>query len=147
MILGNSWAKLSTWMRVRGRLFLFLDPSGTEDPKSGVVAHMLMTENICITFKVDFSVRWCVWLVLGEGTGNPYQYSCLENPLDREAWPATVHRIVQSQTCLERLSTQACTHMMGSKDVTLWGTLPKSMLLPLLIDWEITVKPFKVSGR
>ena len=28
----------------------------------------------------------------GEGNGNPLQYSCLENPMDREAWWATVHR-------------------------------------------------------
>ena len=27
----------------------------------------------------------------GEGNGNPLQYSCLENPLDRGAWQATVH--------------------------------------------------------
>ena len=27
----------------------------------------------------------------GEGNGNPLQYSCLENPMDREAWRATVH--------------------------------------------------------
>ena len=27
---------------------------------------------------------------LGEGNGNPLQYSCLENPMDRGAWPATV---------------------------------------------------------
>ena len=26
-----------------------------------------------------------------EGNGNPFQYSCLENPLDRGAWQATVH--------------------------------------------------------
>ena len=30
---------------------------------------------------------------LGEGTGNPLQYSCLENPTDRGAWQATVHGI------------------------------------------------------
>ena len=29
----------------------------------------------------------------GEGTGNPLQYSCLENPMDREAWWATVHGV------------------------------------------------------
>ena len=34
----------------------------------------------------------------GEGNGNPLQYSCLENPMDREAWRATVHRIEKSQT-------------------------------------------------
>ena len=34
---------------------------------------------------------------LGGGHGNPLQYSCLENPIDREAWWATVHRVAQSQ--------------------------------------------------
>ena len=34
----------------------------------------------------------------GEGNGNPLQYSCLENPMDQEAWQATVHRIAQSNT-------------------------------------------------
>ena len=29
----------------------------------------------------------------GEGNGNPFQYSCLENPMDRGAWQATVHRV------------------------------------------------------
>ena len=43
----------------------------------------------------------------GEGHGNPLQYFCLENPLDRGAWRATVHRITQSQTRLKRLSTHA----------------------------------------
>ena len=31
----------------------------------------------------------------GEGNGNPLQYSCLENPMDRGAWRATVHRITE----------------------------------------------------
>ena len=34
----------------------------------------------------------------GEGHGNPLQYSCLENPMDRGAWWATVHRTAKSQT-------------------------------------------------
>ena len=34
----------------------------------------------------------------GEGHGNPLQYSCLENPMDRRAWWTTVHRIIKSQT-------------------------------------------------
>ena len=33
---------------------------------------------------------------LGGGHGNPLQYSCLENPMDREAWQATAHRAAQS---------------------------------------------------
>ena len=34
----------------------------------------------------------------GEGNGNPLQYSCLENSMDRGAWWATVHRITKSRT-------------------------------------------------
>ena len=33
---------------------------------------------------------------LGEGKGNPIQYSCLEKPMDREAWWATVHGVIKS---------------------------------------------------
>ena len=32
----------------------------------------------------------------GEGNGNPPQYSCLENPMDRGAWWAIVHRVAKS---------------------------------------------------
>ena len=34
----------------------------------------------------------------GEGNGNPLQYSCLENSMDRGAWWATVHGVTKSQT-------------------------------------------------
>ena len=34
----------------------------------------------------------------GEGNGNPLQYSCLENSIDRGAWQATVHGVAKSQT-------------------------------------------------
>ena len=34
----------------------------------------------------------------GEGNGNPLQYSCLENPMDRGAWRATVHGVAESDT-------------------------------------------------
>ena len=44
----------------------------------------------------------------GGGHGNPLQYFCLENPLDRGAWRATVHRIVKRWTQLNRLSTHTC---------------------------------------
>ena len=36
----------------------------------------------------------------GEGNGNPLQYSCLENPMDGEAWWATVHRVAKRRTRL-----------------------------------------------
>ena len=44
----------------------------------------------------------------GKGNGYPLQYSCLENPMDRRAWQATVHGVTKSWT---RLSDLACTHM------------------------------------
>ena len=36
----------------------------------------------------------------GGENGNPLQYSCLENPMDRGAWQATVHGVTESQTQL-----------------------------------------------
>ena len=41
----------------------------------------------------------------GGGHGNPLQYSCLENLMDRGAWWATVHGVAKSQTWLKVLST------------------------------------------
>ena len=40
------------------------------------------------------------------GNGNPVQYSCLENPMDRGAWQATVHGVTKAQTRLKWFSTQ-----------------------------------------
>ena len=39
------------------------------------------------------------------GNGNPLQYFCLKNPMDKGAWQATVHGVTESQT---RLSIRAC---------------------------------------
>ena len=47
----------------------------------------------------------------GGGRGNPLQYSCLGNPMDRGAWRATVHRVTKSRTRLKQLSMKAC--MLG----------------------------------
>ena len=41
----------------------------------------------------------------GEGDGNPPQYSCLENPMERGSWWTTVLGVAKSQTGLNRLST------------------------------------------
>ena len=53
------------------------------------------------------------------GNGNPLQYSCLENPMDRSVWWAIVHGVAKSQT---QLSRWACTH-------TISKTLPKLLSL------------------
>jgi len=42
------------------------------------------------------------------GNGNPLQYSCLENPMDRGSWQAIVHGVAKSQA---RRSTWACKHL------------------------------------
>ena len=54
--------------------------------------------------KSDYSI---IYRSSGEGNGNPLQYSCLENPVDRGAWWAAVHRVAQNQTRLKRLSMHA----------------------------------------
>ena len=46
----------------------------------------------------------------GEGNGNLFQCSCLENPTDRGAWRATVHGVTKSRT---RLSTHTHTHLIN----------------------------------
>ena len=44
---------------------------------------------------------------IGEGNGNPLQYSCLENPRDGGAWWAAVYEVAQSRTQLKRLSNSS----------------------------------------
>ena len=41
----------------------------------------------------------------GAGHSNPLQYSCLENPMDRETWTAMVHEVTKSQTLLKQRGT------------------------------------------
>ena len=68
----------------------------------------------------------------GGGHGNPLQYSCLENPMDRWAWWATVHRVARSGTWLKWLSTHAST-----------CTTIKSCCWPSITPW----KEFGVDSR
>ena len=42
----------------------------------------------------------------GEENDSPVYYSCLENPMDRGPWQATVHRVAKSRTQVKQLSTQ-----------------------------------------
>ena len=47
----------------------------------------------------------------GGGNGDPLQYSCLENPMDREALQTTVHAVAKTQTRLKQLSPHASSDM------------------------------------
>ena len=57
----------------------------------------------------DFSLS-CI----GEGNGNPLQYSCLENPRDGGAWWAAVSGVAQSRTRLKQLSSSSSSLIAGS---------------------------------
>ena len=65
---------------------------------------------------------------LGGGHGNPLQYSCLGNPMDRGAWRVAVHRITQRWTRLKRLSMHVCLGKTHMEDISAsaqceWGVL------------------------
>ena len=47
-----------------------------------------------------------------EGNGNPLQYFCLGNPMDRGAWWTMVHRVTQSRTRLKQLIMQEFVHFV-----------------------------------
>ena len=48
----------------------------------------------------------------GEGNGNPLQYSCLENPMDRGAWQAIVHGVAKSLTRLSDFTSLHFKHLL-----------------------------------
>ena len=75
---------------------------------------------------VNYGIRWEVWCKIGEGNGIPLQYSCLENPMDRGAWKAAVHRVAEGWTRLrdftftfhfQALEKEMATH----SSVLAWG--------------------------
>ena len=53
-------------------------------------SHLILSNHILIKLCKSFSHSLC-----GEVNGNPLQYSCLEHPMDRRAWQATVHGVTR----------------------------------------------------
>ena len=79
------------------------------------------------------------------GHDNPMQYSCLENPMGRGAWRATVHRVAQSWTCLNtrilsgsRLHTFALWCLPAGGSICAFASSPG---LPVWIDAEVLNPP------
>ena len=83
-----------------------------------VTAFMFLVSKIIADGNCSHEIKRCLLLgrknmtnldsIVGEGNGNPLQYSCLENPVDRGAWWAAVHGVAQSRTQLKRLSMHSC---------------------------------------
>ena len=55
---------------------------------------------------------------VGEGNGNPLQYSCLENPMDGEAWWAAVHGVTKSRTQLNDFTFTSHFHALEKEMAT-----------------------------
>ena len=52
------------------------------------------------TSQATSNIYECLHFYAGEGNGTPFQYSCLENPIDGGAWRAAVHGVAKSRTRL-----------------------------------------------
>jgi len=87
----------------------------------------------------------------GGGHGNPLQYSCLENPMGREAWRVTVQRATKNWTWLKRLSTHTLSSLASLIFHPSISSLT-SLLLPtgshhiMLNHWKIVLICFSCLG-
>ena len=75
--------------------------------------------------------------MIGEGNGNPVQYSCLENPRDRGAWWTAVNGVTQSPTRLKLLSS--------SSSSALQGPLPVEVKVKSLSRVQLFATPWTVA--
>ena len=96
---------------------------------------------------------------LGEGNGTPLQYSCLENPMDREAWWAVVHGVTRSRTQLSDFTFTFHFHalqkeMAAHSSVLAWripgmgepGGLPSLRSHRVRHDWSYLAAAY-IAGR
>ena len=89
--------KLKNSLWVYGLVGLSPPSSGHQSPPSSGHQSLPLTftssasDSKSFLFRLDCSI-------FGEGNGNPLQYSCLENPMDRGAWYAAVHGVAKSDT-------------------------------------------------
>ena len=60
------------------------------------IGHHRVLSSLCCNSRSLLSISYPVVCIWGEGNGNPLQYFCLENPVDRGAWWAAVYAVAQS---------------------------------------------------
>ena len=85
----------------------------------------------------------------GGGRGNPLQYSCLENSMDRGAWWATVHGVTQSQTGLKRLNTHTHTHthsLFTSSRKSVRAVTLTAGRQAICNNFQVVILPFAIQG-
>ena len=76
---------------------------------------------------------------IGEGTGNPLQHSCLENPRDGGAWWAAVYGVAQSWTWLNRLSSSSSSNPLYGSDTEVGKVVVVPTFLANGLDWHCPV--------
>ena len=78
----------------------------------------------------------------GEGNGNPLQYSCLENPMHRGAWRATVHGVAKSRTRLKQLSSHVKCNLEPLFFIKRGGGSPRALQTPSQGFFFLTARSF-----
>ena len=77
-----------------------LDLENAEEPEIKLPTSTGSSKKQDSFIKTSISALLIMSKPFGEGNGTPLQYSCLENPMDREAWKAAVHGVAEGQTRL-----------------------------------------------
>ena len=132
---SQSWTRLSNWTT---NIYAVASSMNSVNPDFFAARYNLRTQLCCIFLPTVFSGGSLIknppasWEEAGSipesgrspggRNGNPLQYSCLENAMDRGDWPATVHGLAESDTA-EWLNTH--THSFQQ--------------LPLAISWKLTM--------
>ena len=129
----NPWVRRIPWRRIWQSTPVFL-PGKSHGRRSLVGCSPWDREESDMTERLyfDFSLS-CI----GEGNGNPLQYSCLENSRDGGAWWAAVSGVAQSRTQLKRLSSSSSSRssspVMGEGAGRTWRKRERRQLcLPVL---------------
>ena len=118
-------------------------PSGTPTlgfPGDSMVKNLLVNAgNVGLIPGLERSPR--------EGNGNPFQYSCLGNPMDRGAWQATFHGVPKSQTQLNNYTTTttvlACPVDKATHMLPMPPSSTSSRIYEAQIDFVLRAKPWE----